>query len=78
MIFCFYIYVFRVYYGECHPSLGILYMKLFKLCTIVENSESAVKYLKEGMDILKITHGEDHSLYKNEVVPYYKDLIQNF
>lgn len=65
---------YRVYYGECHPSLGILYMKLFKLCTIVENSESAVKYLKEGMDILKVTHGENHSLYQNEVVPYYKDL----
>lgn len=68
----------RLYYGECHPSLGILYMKLFKLCCIVENVETAVKYLKIGMSILKITHGEDHSLYKNEVIPYYKEHIRYF
>lgn len=49
-------------------------MKLFKLCSIVENSESAVKFLKNGMAILKVTHGEDHSLYKNDVIPYYKEL----
>lgn len=65
-------------YGDYHPSLGILYMKLFKLCSIVENAESAVKYLKSGMSILKVTHGEDHSLYKKEVIPYYNDLIQYF
>ncbi|CAI6365129.1 unnamed protein product [Macrosiphum euphorbiae] len=69
---------YRVYYNEWHPSLGVLYMKLFKLCSIVENSESAVKYLKKGMSILKVTHGEDHRLYKNEVLPYYKELIQYF
>ncbi|VVC44586.1 Zinc finger, MYND-type [Cinara cedri] len=69
---------YKVYYGECHPSLGILYMKLFKLCSVVENSESAVKYLKNGMSILKVTHGEENSLYKNEVIPCYKELIQYF
>lgn len=74
----FNINIFRVYYNEWHPSLGVLYMKLFKLSSIVENSESAVKYLKKGMSILKVTHGEDHKLYKNEVLPYYKELIQYF
>lgn len=71
-------FTFRIYYGECHPSLGILYMKLFKISSIVENTEKAVKYLKNGMSILKITHGEDHSLYQKEVIPYYNELIQYF
>lgn len=53
-------------------------MKLFKISSIVENTENAVKYLKCGMSILKVTHGEDHSLYKNEVIPYYKELIRYF
>jgi len=53
-------------------------MKLFKVSSIVENAETAVKYLKSGMSILKITHGEHHSLYKNEVIPYYNELKQYF
>jgi len=53
-------------------------MKLFKLCSIVENPETAVKYFKNGMSILKVTHGEDHSLFKNEFITYYKELIQYF
>lgn len=48
-------------------------MKLFKLCSIVENSDTALKYLKNGISILKITHGEDHSLFKNEIFPYFKE-----
>ncbi|XP_050519969.1 histone-lysine N-methyltransferase SMYD3 isoform X2 [Daktulosphaira vitifoliae] len=66
---------YKVYYGNYHPSLGILLMKLFKLCSIVENAETAVQYLKKGMSVLKITHGEDHSLYINEVVPYSKERL---
>lgn len=66
-------FFFRIFYGECHPSLGILYMKLFKLCSIVENSDSALKYLKKGVSILKVTHGEDHSLFKNEILPCLKE-----
>lgn len=53
-------------------------MKLFKLSSIVENAETAVKYLKNGMSILKVTHGENHSLYRNEIIPYYNELIQYF
>lgn len=45
-------------------------MKLFKLCSIVENSDTALIYLKKGVSILKVTHGEDHSLFKNEICPY--------
>jgi len=53
-------------------------MKLFKISSIVENAETAVKYLKNGMSILQITHGEEHILFKNEVIPYYQELIQYF
>ncbi|XP_050441460.1 histone-lysine N-methyltransferase SMYD3 [Adelges cooleyi] len=69
---------YKSYYGEYHPSLGILYMKLFKLSSIVENAETAVKYLKKGSSILKVTHGEDHSLYRNEVIPYCNELFKYF
>lgn len=49
---------------SCHPVMGILYIKLFLICIEIKDFESAVKFLKSGLVLLKITHGEDNSLYK--------------
>ncbi|KAF5299334.1 hypothetical protein FQA39_LY02507 [Lamprigera yunnana] len=66
---------FKKYLGNMHPLLGLVYLKLAKILVYQEDLLEGRKYLKEAYHILKITHGEDSSLYKNEVIPLVQDCL---
>nr|CAD7574272.1 unnamed protein product [Timema californicum] len=57
----------RKYYGPSHPLLGLLHLKLAKLLLYLEESQEAVTHARLAQKVLKVTHGEDHSLYRGEL-----------
>ncbi|XP_026481492.1 histone-lysine N-methyltransferase SMYD3-like [Ctenocephalides felis] len=59
---------FRLYYGNFHPLLGLLYLKLGKIL-LLQNQPESLERLKNAQEILKITHGEKHELYKHNLLP---------
>jgi len=61
---------YRRYYGEVHPLMGLLYLKLARLTLFLSDKPSeAVDWLKRAQHILRITHGERHPLWRDEVLP---------
>nr|CAD7429956.1 unnamed protein product [Timema monikensis] len=58
---------YRKYYGPTHPLLGLLHLKLAKLLLYLEESQEAVTHAWLAQKVLKVTHGEDHSLYQGEL-----------
>lgn len=64
-----FISVYRKYNGSTHPLLGINLMKIGKIELLLGKPVSALQHLKEASAILKITHGEKHSLYTDQLVP---------
>lgn len=44
-------------------------MKVGKIQLFKENPKEALHNLNKASDILKITHGEEHNIYRNELVP---------
>ncbi|XP_077298289.1 SET and MYND domain containing, class 3 isoform X2 [Arctopsyche grandis] len=60
---------FKNYYGERHPLFGLLYMKLGKLQLFTCKPKEARISLEKASDILKITHGQQHTLWKDVLVP---------
>lgn len=61
--------LFRKYNGDFNPLLGLLHLKVGKIQLFKNNPKDALHNLNKASDILKITHGEDHKLYRNELVP---------
>uniref|UniRef100_A0A1B6JWE4 MYND-type domain-containing protein n=2 Tax=Homalodisca liturata TaxID=320908 RepID=A0A1B6JWE4_9HEMI len=60
---------YRCYYGEMHPLTGILQLKLAKICLFLEMVEEARPLLRGAQDILGVTHGRDHTLYVDHLLP---------
>lgn len=60
---------FRKYNGDFHPLVGIALMKLGKIELFLEKPVNALQHLKEASVILKVTHGEKHTLYKEQLIP---------
>lgn len=60
---------FRKYNGDYHPLVGIALMKLGKIELFLEKPVNALQHLKEASMILKVTHGEKHSLYRDQLIP---------
>ncbi|GAB0092961.1 histone-lysine N-methyltransferase SMYD3 [Sergentomyia squamirostris] len=60
---------FRKYNGDFNPLLGLLYMKLGKIELLLNQVREAQEHLLEASNILRITHGESHSLYKTQLIP---------
>ncbi|XP_055903377.1 histone-lysine N-methyltransferase SMYD3 [Eupeodes corollae] len=56
---------FRKYYGPWNPLLGLLYVKVAKLQLYEGFFKEAQHNLKEAFKIIEVTHGRDHSLYKD-------------
>lgn len=59
----------RKYNGDFNPLLGLLHMKVGKIQLFKSNAKEALHNLNKASDILKTTHGEEHDLYRNELVP---------
>ncbi|XP_068628682.1 histone-lysine N-methyltransferase SMYD3 [Battus philenor] len=60
---------FRFYYGDRHPLLGLLHLKYGKILLYKMDLHKALEQLKLSEKILKITHGERHPLYKDQLLP---------
>ncbi|KAJ9601497.1 hypothetical protein L9F63_000336 [Diploptera punctata] len=56
------------HYRENHPLLGIHYLKLGKISLYLNKPAYALEMLKNAEKVIKITHGENHSLYKNQLM----------
>ncbi|XP_055380486.1 histone-lysine N-methyltransferase SMYD3 isoform X2 [Condylostylus longicornis] len=60
---------FKKYYGECHPLLGMLYTKLGKIQLYERYPKIALRNFEEARKILEITHGADHSIFRQQLRP---------
>ncbi|XP_026323711.1 histone-lysine N-methyltransferase ASHR1 [Hyposmocoma kahamanoa] len=66
---------FRFYYGERHPLLALLHLKYAKILLYKMDSSKAFYHLKCSEKILKITHGDRHPLYKEQLLPLLRQAI---
>lgn len=57
------------YYGEVHPQTAIIYMKIGKILLDKGDNSEAYYALKNAGEILEVTHGVEHSVYKNLLEP---------
>lgn len=64
------------YYGEWNPMLGILYVKLGKLQLNSNMFYPSVQNFTRGEDILKISHGRNHSIIDNQLRPMLMDAMR--
>ncbi|KAL0850513.1 hypothetical protein ABMA28_012302 [Loxostege sticticalis] len=60
---------FRFYYGDRHPLLGLLHLKYGKILLYQMDLDKALNHFKLSEKILKITHGDKHPLYREELMP---------
>ncbi|GBP89440.1 Histone-lysine N-methyltransferase SMYD3 [Eumeta japonica] len=65
---------FRFYYGELHPLLGLLHLKYGKILLYKMELNKALDQFKTAEKILKITHGDKHPLYRQELLPLLKQV----
>lgn len=59
----------RQYYREDHPLFGIHYMKLGKINLYLKKFSEALCMLKNAEKVIRVTHGERHSLYQDQLLP---------
>lgn len=59
-----FMYFYRKYYGFYHPLVGLLNMKLLKLTLLKNDLNEARQYFEEANEIILVTHGKTHSLYR--------------
>lgn len=64
---------FKRYCGEFNPLLGLIYMKLGKILLLRNQRKEALHNLQKASDIIKISHGQQHSLYQSHLVPLLMD-----
>lgn len=60
---------YLLYYGEIHPSTGLLYTMMGQAQLHLRHLKQAYDELKKAHSILTITHGEQHSLVKEQLKP---------
>ncbi|XP_072765450.1 histone-lysine N-methyltransferase SMYD3 isoform X1 [Anoplolepis gracilipes] len=60
---------YLLYYGEIHPLTGLLYLTTGKIQLHLEKPEEALKVLEIASEVLMITHGDKHSLVREELKP---------
>lgn len=69
-------FFFRKYYGENHPLMALLLMKIGKIYLYLENFSKGLNNLQQAESIIRITHGIQHELYKKELIPLIQDAMQ--
>ncbi|XP_068910338.1 histone-lysine N-methyltransferase SMYD3 isoform X2 [Tenebrio molitor] len=60
---------FHKYYGQMHPITGLLHLKLGKILVFEEKDAFAFDHLTKAYQILKITHGVNSTIFKEELIP---------
>ncbi|XP_058449931.1 histone-lysine N-methyltransferase SMYD3 [Malaya genurostris] len=60
---------FKKYNGTYHPLYGLLLLKIGKIQLFVKQVEKALKNISDSEKIIRVTHGEEHDLYKKQLVP---------
>lgn len=63
---CFF---FRLYYEEIHPLTGLLYLVTGKIQLLLGKPKEALDALNKANMVLMITHGDKHSLVREELKP---------
>lgn len=69
------IIVFRFYYGDRNPLLGLLHLKYGKILLYKMEVQQALAQLKSAEKIIKMTHGDRHPLYKEQLMPLLQQAI---
>lgn len=69
VIVYFFSSLFRLYYGEIHALTGLLYLTIGKIQLHLGKSKQAFEMLKKANAVLMITHGDKHSLVREELKP---------
>lgn len=60
---------FRKYNGPFHPLFGLLLLKIGKMQLFTKHIKEALTSINESEKILRVTHGEEHDLYKTQLIP---------
>ncbi|PNF32480.1 Histone-lysine N-methyltransferase SMYD3 [Cryptotermes secundus] len=60
---------YQKYYKECHPLLGIHYLKLGKINLYLKKFGEALDMLKSAEQVIRVTHGDRHTLYRDQLMP---------
>ncbi|KAF3430778.1 hypothetical protein E2986_00344 [Frieseomelitta varia] len=61
---------YLTYYGEIHPTTGLLYLAIGKIQVYSgKKLKQAIEALKKASSILTITHGEQHSVIIEDLKP---------
>ncbi|XP_026728745.1 histone-lysine N-methyltransferase ASHR1 [Trichoplusia ni] len=66
---------FRFYYGDRNPLLGLLHLKYGKILLYKMEVQQALAQLKSAEKIIKMTHGDRHPLYKEQLMPLLQQAI---
>lgn len=70
---------YLTYYGEFHPSTGILYLSIGKLQVYLKKLKQAIETLRKASAILTITHGEQHTVIEHNLKPLlYQATVEEF
>ncbi|XP_064458542.1 histone-lysine N-methyltransferase SMYD3-like isoform X2 [Ornithodoros turicata] len=56
--------VYRKCYGMFHPSYGVLLYSIAKILHYNGNLQDALKYFKEASDVITVSHGNGHPLFR--------------
>ncbi|KAL9706736.1 hypothetical protein quinque_010254 [Culex quinquefasciatus] len=60
---------FKRFNGAFHPLYALLLLKLGKIEIYLKHGKEALMNVNESEKILRITHGEEHDLYKKQLIP---------
>lgn len=59
---------FQKYNGAFHPLYGLLLLKIGKIQLYLKHVEQALKNINDSEKIIRVTHGEEHDLYKKQLM----------
>ncbi|XP_062546577.1 histone-lysine N-methyltransferase SMYD3-like [Armigeres subalbatus] len=60
---------FKKYNGPFHPLYGLLLLKVGKIQLLRKLVKEALQSINDSEKILRVTHGEEHELYKHQLIP---------
>lgn len=63
------LFISSLYYGRINPMTGLLHLKLGKILIYQDEDKLALHHLTEAYQILKITHGVNSRLFRDELLP---------